>query len=233
MSNPFLANLLAGKAPAPVGDATASAAAPALEVLADTGDRAQNLKNLLGQFATKAGIAVGTTRVNPSEAVQVLAAKTTPEVAGVAEDVDAEEPGPDVTPPTSKPQDIIDAEQAKRTRRTAAVVQAELDIALERIAVLEKTGSSTAALTELAQCQRQLADASDAITQLREEAKICEADKAKAHKRADDAEATVLQAVEAIEELQKRQLRAHPTLGVAELCDALKALGFEPTLRRL
>lgn len=225
MSNPFLANLLAGKAPAgAAAPATPAAAAPV--ATPDAGSMAANLKNILGQFAEKSGA----TRVNPPEAAKVLAVATAAEVAGAAEDVDAEAAGPNVEPPTSKPAEVLAEEAAKRTRRTAAIVQAELDIALERIAVLEKAGAAKSSSK---------AEDLELIAQLREEAKICEADKAKAHKRADDAEATVVQAVEAITELQRQlslgavsntNLEALP---VGMLCDALKALGFEVTLRRL
>lgn len=228
MSNPFLASLLAGKTPAPAGSIEAPGPLPAVAVTPDAGSMAENLKNILSGFAAKAGVAPGATRVNPPEAAKVLQTATAAEVAGAAEPPESD--GPAVEPPTGKPADVLAAEAAKRTRRTAAVVQEELDAALERIAGLEKAGS-------VSYLDRARA-AEECVSQLREEAKICEADKAKAYKRADEVEATLAQAIEAIQTLQA-QLASAPSGGgysdcsVGALCDALKALGFEVTLRRL
>lgn len=72
--------------------------------------------------------------VNPPQAQAVLETKTTAEVRG--------EEVPDLPPavvpaPVAKPPEVVAAEAVKTPRRTAPVVQAELDTALARIAELE------------------------------------------------------------------------------------------------
>lgn len=141
MPNLDLQRLLAGKTAAlPAAAAGASPAASAAVaavvpqvVLPDTGSPQSNLKNLLTAFATKAG---STPKVNPPEAAKVLAVETMAE-AGGAPQPDEDDKGPPVEPPTSKPQEVLDAENAKRPRRTAAVVQEELDLANASIATLQ------------------------------------------------------------------------------------------------
>lgn len=120
MSNPFLANLLAGKAPAPASSIEAPGPTPPVAT-PDAGSMAGNLKNILAQFAEKSGAI----RVNPPEAAKVLATKTLDEVRGKPEP-EADD-GPEVEPPTSKPDSVKAAEALPRPRRTAAVVQEDLD----------------------------------------------------------------------------------------------------------
>lgn len=99
-----------------------AAAAPSSVALQPTGNPEQDLANLLSAFEASDGVAP---RVNPPEAARVLAEKTAPEVKGVPEP--EEEEGPEVEPPTSKPAAVVAAEAAPRAKRTAAVVQKELD----------------------------------------------------------------------------------------------------------
>lgn len=157
MSSPLLA-LLRGQAPAapatpvaqdPAAPPAAVAAAPAVAApVAPAANPQSALEALIKGFALKAGVAP---TVNPPEAAKVLATKTAAEVAGAAEpNPDAEPETPDVEPPTSKPAALLEAESQKRARRSAAVVQAELDIANERILELEAGGDATALQEELA-----------------------------------------------------------------------------------
>jgi len=118
----------APQAPAagPIETAARAAAATKAAALAPTGSPEQDLANLLNAFEQNAGAAP---RVNPPEAAKVLATKTAAEVKGVPEP--EEDDGPEVEPPTSKPASVVAAEAAPRSRRTAAVVQQELDALIE------------------------------------------------------------------------------------------------------
>lgn len=107
---------------APIETAARVAAATNAAALQPTGSPEQDLMNLLNAFEANAGVAP---RVNPPEAAKVLATKTAAEVAGKPEP-EADD-GPEVEPPTSKPASVQAAEAAPRPRRTAAVVQEELD----------------------------------------------------------------------------------------------------------
>lgn len=91
---------------------------------------ASALDDLLADFQANAGTMP---QVNPPEAAAVLATQTAPEVAGAPEPEPAPEPPP---APTEKPAEVRAAESAGKTRRTAAVVQAELDAALKEMAEL-------------------------------------------------------------------------------------------------
>lgn len=115
----------AAAAAAPIETATRAAAQVNNAVLITTGNPAQDLANILSAFEAHAGQAP---RVNPPEAAKVLATKTAPEVAGVPE---PEEEELVVDPPTSKPASVVAAEAVPRSRRTAAVVQQELDALIE------------------------------------------------------------------------------------------------------
>jgi len=167
-----LKDLLAGKGPTSA-PAAATAATPV--VIPPGATQAETLKNTLASFA-KASAAGGIPRVNPPEAAKVLATKTTNEVAGGKEEPELD--GSEVEPPTSKPADVVAAENAPRTRRTAAVVQAELDAALEEIGVLK-------ALARSEPDQKALREANEMIEALRAEAALREEDLKKAHARAD------------------------------------------------
>jgi hypothetical protein len=88
------------------------------------------LDDLLSDFSDNVGVMP---QVNPPEATKVLATQTAPEVAGEPEPEKWPEPPP---PPTEKPADVVAREAASKQRRTAAVVQAELDVAMVEIASL-------------------------------------------------------------------------------------------------
>ncbi len=89
------------------------------------------LKSLLGEFKANAG---KLPQVNPPQAAAVLAGPTALEVAGHPE---PEKPPEEKVAPVPKPAEVVAAEQAGKTRRTAAVVQVELDAALKKIGELE------------------------------------------------------------------------------------------------
>ena len=84
------------------------------------------LADLLKQIAENKGVAP---QVNPPEAAKVLAEKTAAEVRGEPE---PEAVATTVAPPTAKPAEVLAAENEPKVRRTAAVVQAELDALVER-----------------------------------------------------------------------------------------------------
>lgn len=98
--------------------------------------QAFDLSALLETLEANAGAAP---KVNPPEAAGVVATQTAPEVAGEPEPP----PPPEEAPaPTEKPADVVAAENAKPKRRTAAVVQAELDALQAKYAELEEAYNS-------------------------------------------------------------------------------------------
>lgn len=91
---------------------------------------------LLAMFGQHAGTMPA---INPPEAEKVLETQTAPEVAGEPE---PEVVVPPVPAPVAKPADVVAAEAVKPARRTAAVVQRELDAALAEIAELKANPQS-------------------------------------------------------------------------------------------
>jgi hypothetical protein len=241
MPNLALQSLLAGKAaalpgaaatstPAPVvpGAAAAAAAVVPQVTLPNAGTPQQNLLQLVTEFAARNGT---TPKVNPPESTKVLTTETLAE-AGGAPQPDETDKGPAVEPPTSKPADVLAAEAAKRTRRTAAVVQEELDLANVEIATLKQ---------QLAAKSSSKQEDLDYIEQLRGEAKLREEDATKLFQRNEEltaaleaAEAMNAQAVEVITQLQAGAASAPvqvPAGGLSDLptivlSQALAAQGF-------
>lgn len=128
-------------------------------------------------------------QVNPPEAPKVLAGPTALEVAGHPEPEKEVEQAP---APVEKPADVLAAEQAKKARRTAAVVQTELDAALKRIGELE------AALGQRDDGTIEALRADVAI----QTAEVHRLQQALAAKPADDTAAALAEAVELIQSLQ-------------------------------
>lgn len=186
-------------APTPAASAAAAPSAPAASavipgpnaasVSTPQGGPPDTLAAVLGAFVANAG---KMPQVNPPEAPKVLAGPTALEVAGHPEPEKAAEPAP---APVEKPADVLAAEQAKakQARRTAAVVQAELDIsqgqlelAQKRIAELESALAQVAAGAEIVSDPKQaeaLAEAVELIQQLQAEAQVQADDNAKAWAR--------------------------------------------------
>lgn len=161
---------------------------------------ASALDELLFGFSSNKGTMP---QVNPPEAEKVLETQTAPEVAG--------NPEPELevlTPPapTEKPQEVKDAEAKTKVRRTAKVVQEELDAALARIAELEACSGGARNTGYEAELEKQVSDLKDKL----------------------DAAKVSLEAAES-----RAKVAGQEAQGVAELCDALAALGFEATLRRI
>lgn len=220
-----LKDLLAGKVAAVAPSAAAPAVTPAGATSAET------LKNTLASFAA-ASRAGGVPRVNPPEAAAVLATKTTNEVAGGREEPELD--GTEVEPPTSKPAAVVAAENAPRPRRTAVIVQAELDAALEENAQLRRIVNSTAD-------SKELDEAKDMIAALRAEARVADEDLKKAHARAELLQETA----DLAEQLGAALVEARAQIGAApnfsnaaqsadlstrQLCALLNAQGFEVRL---
>jgi hypothetical protein len=201
------------------------------------------LAALLGDFTAAAGKAP---RVNPPQAASVLAGPTAKEVAGHPEPPEAPE---EKVAPVQKPADVLAAEQAPKARRTAAVVQVELDAALARIAELENAlvaaGEKASGVVQAAQDgapDNLVAEAVALIEQLRAEAAVSLEDNRKAWARVAELE-------EQLEKVTAGALRAEAFKGdgpqglvgapaqnpfdapIEDLCAALHQLGFEPTLR--
>lgn len=125
----------AAPAAPPVAATAAASPAPgpnAVSAPTPEGSPPDTLAALLGAFTAAAGSAP---RVNPPQAAAVLAGPTAAEVAGHPEPPEAPE---EKVAPVGKPAEVLAAEQAPKSRRTAAVVQVELDAALARVAELEK-----------------------------------------------------------------------------------------------
>jgi hypothetical protein len=242
MPNSALLALLKGQAPAapaataaasgnlPTSTATAAAVAAVTPqvTLPNAGTTQQNLLQLVTAFAARNGT---TPKVNPPEATKVLSTETLAE-AGGAPQPDETDKGPAIEPPTSKPAAVLAAENEKKTRRTASVVQEELDLANAQIEVLKLQ------LASLADPQRAIA-AETLVGELRAEALICEADKAKAWARVDEierayiaAEAMNGQAAQVIAALQAggAEAKAPASMSTKDLCDALAAQGFRVQL---
>lgn len=141
------------------------------------------LAALLGDFTAAAGKAP---RVNPPQAAAVLAGPTAKEVAGHPEPAEVPE---EKAAPVAKPADVLAAENAPKSRRTAAVVQVELDAALARIAELESSLVSGGELAGKAIAISQegadgiMAEAAALIEQLRAEAAVSLEDNRKAWAR--------------------------------------------------
>jgi DNA repair ATPase RecN len=112
----------------------------------------------------------------------VLAGAAAKEVAGHPEPPEVVEAK---VSPVQKPADVLAAEQAGKTRRTAAVVQVELDAALKRVAELEKYARDCAARTD--EVQQELKNLSEGRAAVKEDA---------------TAEATIAEAVELIQQLR-------------------------------
>lgn len=118
--------------PSPAAAPTAVAPGPnAAAVATPQGAPPDTLAALLGDFKANVGKAP---QVNPPQAAAVLAGPAAKEVAGHPEP--PPEPETKVAP-VAKPPEVVAAENATKTRRTAAVVQVELDAALKRVAELE------------------------------------------------------------------------------------------------
>jgi hypothetical protein len=121
----------------------------------------------------------------------VLAGQTAREVAGHPEPAEIVEPK---IAPVEKPADVLAAEQAPKSRRTAAVVQAELDAALARIGQLERAlvsaGEKAAGVVQVAQAGDEdlAAEAVAMIEQLRAEAAVSLEDNRKAWARVAELE---------------------------------------------
>lgn len=170
----FLKKPAATPTPAPV--ATPAPTATPVAAKSPAGD----LRTLIGDFKRNAGTMP---QVNPPEGVKTLEGPTSREVAGesVPDVVEHEA----VAPPTSKPADVVAAEAAKTSRRTAAVVQGELDIARGELEIALQT-----------------------IEELRREAKISEGDNAKhiatCNALRADLESLGAEAAEAIATLQSQ-----------------------------
>lgn len=201
---------------------TAARAAAVASASKSAGSPEADLAALLAAFEANA---TSVPKVNPPEAAKVLATATKAEVAGTPEPEAADE-GPVVELPTSKPAEVLAAEAAGKTRRTAAVVQVELDATNDL----------------LKQAQLGLVEQADTIQQLRDEAKMAAEDLTKAHARAEemqgvlDKQASMLtQAAVAITALQSRagaalQLadtkRPLSDYGTQELARAINAQGW-------
>jgi hypothetical protein len=218
-------------APSPAAASTAVAPGPnAAAVATPQGSPQDTLATLLGAFQANAG---KMPQVNPPEAPKVLAGATAAEVAGHPEP----EPVKEVAPaPVAKPAEVLAAEQEKKQRRTAAVVQAELDVALQELAAARAALASvqvpvqtdSGAATE----SEALAEAVELIQQLQAEAKVCEEDKAKAWARVAEVEAErdlALAQNAANRELFEKKLAAQPQAPIAAADSfGLKGPRFEP-----
>jgi hypothetical protein len=210
----------------------------AADVATPQGTPPDTLAALLADFTANAG---KMPQVNPPEAPKVLAGPTTLEVAGNPE---TEEQAEEKVEPVEKPAEVLAAEQAKKSRRTAAAVQVELDAALKRIDDLEdklanaetRLQDAGAGATDDANAGA-LAEAVELIQSLQAEAKVSAEDNAKAWARVAEVEAERDEAlaqnaanVEVFKEKLAKQVKA-PTAPVAvsgdltfgELADALVA----------
>lgn len=128
------------------------------------GTPSDTLAGLLGEFTVNTG---KLPQVNPPQAAAALAGPAAREVAGHPE---PEKPKEEKVAPVPKPADVAAAEQAGKTRRTAAVVQVELDAALKRNAELEDLlGKRDAQLlqlgTRVAELETQLQAQADSVAQ--------------------------------------------------------------------
>jgi hypothetical protein len=207
---PAPAPAAAPSAPSPSPAAASAAVAPAVQspaaaptavapgpnaaaVATPQGGPQDTLAAVLGAFVANAG---KMPQVNPPEAPKVLAGPTALEVAGHPEPEKEVEQAP---APVEKPADVLAAEQAKKARRTAAVVQVELDAALKELAEARAAlaarpvdacvGTVTVYEADSQQVQAALAEAVELIQSLQGEAKISAEDNAKAWARVAAVEA--------------------------------------------
>jgi hypothetical protein len=172
--------------PAPVPGSPPTPGPNAAAVATPQGGPQDTLAALLGDFQANAG---KMPQVNPPEAPKVLAGPTALEVAGHPEPEPVKEAQP---APVEKPADVLAAEQAKKARRTAAVVQAELDLALARIAELEAAKPAVQVAVDVSDAdgvQTALAEAVEMIQDLQTESKVQAEDNAKAWYRVTQVEA--------------------------------------------
>lgn len=154
------------------------------------GDPNGTLAELLGEFKANAG---KLPQVNPPQAAAALAGPTAREVAGHPE---PEKPKEEKVAPVPKPAEVTAAEQAGKTRRTAAVVQVELDAALKRIAELERQAAQVNAYVP-AGIDELTAQIAALEAQLQ-----AQADSVAAAAAGGDNQATLIEAVEMIKSLQ-------------------------------
>lgn len=169
--------------PAPALGSSPSLGPNAVTTATPAGSPPDTLAALLGDFTAASGRAP---RVNPPQAASVLAGPTAKEVAGHPEPPEVAE---EKVAPVAKPAEVIAAENAPKSRRTAAVVQLELDAALARIGELESAlvaaGEKAAGLVTTAQDVGEdlTAEAVALIEQLRAEAAVQLEDNRKAWAR--------------------------------------------------
>lgn len=187
------------------------------------GSPPDTLAALLGDFTANAGKAP---RVNPPQAAAVLAGPTAKEVAGHPEPPEVVE---EKVAPVAKPADVLAAEQAPKSRRTAAVVQVELDAALAEIEGLKHqvAGLQAASVAPAGESDAVVAEAVALIEQLRAEAAVSLDDNRKAWARV----AALEEQLESTPGPAGANVAGRDVLDVAELCDLLAQRGFEPTLR--
>jgi hypothetical protein len=156
--------------------------------------------------------------VNPPEAKKVLETQTAPEVAGKPEpEVDV----PPVPAPVAKPAAVAAAEAAPKPRRTAKVVQEELDGALARIAELEANREVPGNEPQVKALQADLAKANAEIAELKKSEGLNE--KAVTYIK------SLEQQLKASQEGEAAARTAGP-LSTRELCEALAHLGFTVSL---
>lgn len=193
------------------------------------------LAALLGDFTAAAGKAP---RVNPPQAAAVLAGATAREVAGYPEPPEVVEPK---VAPVAKPADVLAAEQAPKSRRTAAVVQAELDTAMtelakafERIAQLEAQLAGGPAGEPSSPEEDLTSQAVELIEQLRAEAVVSLEDNRKAWARVAVLESDlekVVAGAQRLEGFEGTPIALGSDLSLEEACAGLASVGFEVTLR--
>jgi hypothetical protein len=190
---PAAVSTSAPSSPASAPSSTAAPAAPvepgpnAAAVATPQGAPPDTLASLLGDFKANVGKAP---QVNPPQAAAVLAGAAAKEVAGHPEPPEVAEAK---VSPVQKPADVLAAEQATKTRRTAAVVQVELDAALKKVAELEAhiaAAAQTGAVTVVGDSEKDatIAEAVELIQQLQGEAGVQLDDNRKAWARVAELE---------------------------------------------
>lgn len=183
----------AAAAPATSAAAAVTPGPNAAAVATPQGAPPDTLASLLGDFKANVGKAP---QVNPPQAAAVLAEAAAKEVAGHPEPPEVVEAK---VSPVQKPADVLAAEQATKTRRTAAVVQVELDAALKKVAELEAhiaAAAQTGAVTVVGDSEKDatIAEAVELIQQLRGEAGIQLDDNRKAWARVAELEEQLVKA---------------------------------------
>lgn len=174
-------------APSSAAPAQVAPGPNAAAVATPQGAPPDTLAALLGDFKANVGKAP---QVNPPQAAAVLAGAAAKEVAGHPEPPEVVEVK---VSPVAKPADVLAAEQAGKTRRTAAVVQVELDVALKRVAELEAliaAAAQSGAVTVVGDDAKDatIAEAVELIQQLRAEAAVSLDDNQKAWARVAELE---------------------------------------------